>query len=397
MFDDGQCMVRFLPIVVVSLSVLGPSGCDQTRTFVGAVACQGLARPATSNSREEWSFRGLDPRVRPRLRPGSYASATRGSRFIGPEDLGSHRYWLDGEEGNGIMYTCAGGHIDIAHVRKAADWTGYLAAATLGRLHDGRTSFQLRLSEPSRYTVELTYPPDWDSLSPAQKERVAREVSRQLGQFLAYTGLTWHEILTWFGFRPEAYKSEFPSAFSWEDSYSNLLGACLAGEALQDQERAFNDAMTVALRNRLESLGVQPATVARQTSEAVRGDWYSKRWLFTVINKRNFDIGLDDGQVTPCLLQDVSVCEDAQAQPLTVPTLDGLAQYGFSATVTIEPRVWEQGKIFRVLHGNAKPTARTLDPRVHFAPLIEQMKQDSQADLTHQASRQGGATLKPRS
>ncbi len=38
---------------------------------------------------------------------------------------------LDGAEGNGILYTCHAGHIDIAHARKAADWTGFLAAVTL--------------------------------------------------------------------------------------------------------------------------------------------------------------------------------------------------------------------------------------------------------------------------
>ena len=386
MLDDGRSMVRVLPMTLVLLSVLGLSGCHETRTFVGAIACQGLARPAASNSPGRWSFRGLDARVRPRLRPGSYASATHGIHFVGPDDLGMHRYWLNGEETNGILYTCAAGHIDLAHVRKAADWTGYLAAVTLDRLHGGQTTLQFRLPEPSWYTVELTYPRNWDWLSPAEQERVAREVSRQLGQYLAYTGLTWHEILTWFGFRPEAYKSEFQSAFSWEDSYSNLLGTCLAGEALQDQERTFSEAITVSLRNHLESLGAQPAVVARQASETVRGDWYSKRWFFTVINKRNFDIGQDDGRVTPSVPQSISVCDGAEARPLPAPTLDGLAQYGFSAAVTIEPRVWEQGRIFKALYGNAKPTARKLDPRVHFTPLIEYMKQDSSAIATRQAN-----------
>jgi hypothetical protein len=145
-------------------------------------------------------------------------------RFIGPDDLGPHCYWLDGTEDNGILYTCRAGHIDIAHVRKAADWTGFLAALTLECLQEGRTAFQFKLREPSRYFVELTYPQGWDALPADEKERVAREVSRQLGQYLAYTAMTWHEILTWFGFKPKGYRSEFPSAFSWEDNYSNLLG-----------------------------------------------------------------------------------------------------------------------------------------------------------------------------
>jgi len=369
-------MMRVWLIVVLALSVLGVNGCQQAGTLAGAVVCQGLVRPAESSPPQGWGFRGLDARVPPRIRPGSYASATYGVHFIGPADLGSHRYWLDGPESNGILYACRGGHIDLAHVRKAADWTGYLAAVTLECLHRGHTTFQFRLREPSRYFVELTYPNDWSSLPDGDKERIARDVSRQLGQYLAYTAVTWHEMLTWFGFRPKGYKSEFQSAFSWEDNYSNLLGTCIAAEALQDQEHAFSDAVTLALRRRLESLGAQPAAVAREASEAVRGDWYSKWWLFTVIRRRDFDIGLDDGCVTPCLVYSLPACEGAQACPLPVPTLDGLAQYGFSARVQIEPRVWEENKILKALYAAHRPVTKRLDPAIDFTALIEYMKQD---------------------
>ena len=357
--------------------VLGVSGCQRATLLVGAVMCQGLGRPVESSSAAGWTFRGLDASVPPRIRPGSYASATQGVHFVGPDNLGPHSYWLDAAEKNGIVYTCGGGHIDLAHVRKAADWTGFLAAVTLEHLHRGQTAFQFKQWEPSHYFVELTYPQDWDSLPAAEKERVARDVSRQLGQHLAYTAMTWHEMLTWFGFRPRACKSEFQSAFSWEDNYSNLLGTCLAAAALQEQDRAFSDAVTLALRRQLESLGAQPAAVARRAAEMVRGDWYSKSWFFTVIDKRDFDIGLDDGQVTPCLVPSVPPCQGAQPRRLAIPTLDGLTQYGFSATVTIEPRVWEANKIFKALYGDRRPTTRRLDPRIHFAPLINHMKQDT--------------------
>ncbi len=356
------------------LLVLGMSGCRSTSTFVGAVACQGLSRPAKSGSPEQWAFRGLDVRVPPRIRPGSYPTADHAVGFIGPEDLGPHRYWLDAAEGNGILYTCHAGHIDIAHVRKAADWTGFLAALTFEHLRRHQTTFVCKSREPSRYFVELTYPRDWDSRSVAEKERVARDVSRQLGQYLAYTAMTWHEMLTWFDFRPKGYESDRQSAFSWEDSYSNLLGTCVGAAALQDQDHTFSDAVTQVLREHLESLGPQPAAVSRQASEAVRGDWYSARWFSPVIRKRNFDIGLDDGQVTPCLLPSVSACADAEACSLTAPTLDGLARYGFSVAVKIEPRVWEQDKIFKALYGNRKPATKTLDPSIHFALLIDHMK-----------------------
>jgi len=365
--------------------------------LVGAVVCQGLGAFVESSPAQEWTFRGLDSRIPPRIRPGTYASATYGVRFADTDSLGAHQYRLNSQENNGIVYTCAGGHIDIAHVRKAADWTGFLAAVTLEHLHKGQAAFRFKLWEPSLYFVDLTYPQGWGSLPTGERERVARDVSRQLGQYLAYTAMTWHEMLTWFGFRPKGYKSEFPSAFSWEDSYSNLLGTCLAAEALQDPDREFSDAVTVALRQHLESLGAQPAVVARQAAEMVRGDWYSKRWLFTAIGKRNLDIGSDDGQVTPSLVPSLSGCEGAQPRPLAVPTLEGLAKYGFSATVTIKPRVWEESKILSALYGSSRPTTTRVNPSIHFALLIHYMKQDmpnrhcfddASADPTSCATRQ---------
>lgn len=55
---------------------------------------------------------------------------------------------------------------------------------------------------------------------------------------------------------------------------------------------------------------------------------------------------------------------------------DDPLMHGFSATVAIEPRVWEENKIFKALYGYIRPAARKMDPSVHFAPLIRRMKQD---------------------
>jgi hypothetical protein len=112
---------------------------------------------------------------------------------------------------------------------------------------------------------------------------------------------------------------------------------------------------------------------------------------------RNFDIGLDDGQVTPCLLPCVSACEGAEACPRPVPTLDGLSRSGFSATVLIEPRVWEANKIFTALYGEYRPAARRLDPTTHFAPLIHHIRQVASSrhyrDADHAGFAVGAADL----
>ena len=62
----------------------------------------------------------------PKIRVGCYPTATPGMRFIGLTGLGPHGYGHQPDEGNGIVYTCRAGHIDITHVRACADWTKYI-------------------------------------------------------------------------------------------------------------------------------------------------------------------------------------------------------------------------------------------------------------------------------
>jgi hypothetical protein len=67
---------------------------------------------------------------------------------------------------------------------------------------------------------------------------MARDVAIELGQYLAFLGGTWHEIVTWFGHNNSGLISEFPSAFSWEDTFLNLLGTHVASVALRDDGHA---------------------------------------------------------------------------------------------------------------------------------------------------------------
>ena len=232
---------------------------------------------------------GSGTKRRPRARVGRYASTTVGTIFTDPEDLGSHGYSNAQLERTGIVYTCKGGHVDIAHVRKAADWTAFLAAKTLEQLKKNETEFSFKFKEPSRYFVQLTYPEFWQDMPEAERDRTARDVAIRLGQYFAYTGATWHEILTWFGYRSIGLYPEFPSAFSWEDSFSDLLGTHISAEALRDTEHEYDEAVTLALNHRLEELDVQSKFKAIRASEKVRGVWFSGDFLFLVDMKgRNF-------------------------------------------------------------------------------------------------------------
>jgi len=312
----------------------------------------------------------------PRVRFGSYPSSNIGTFFQGP-NLGSHGYCLRLSEKDGIAYTCRGGHIDVIHVRIAADWTAYLAATAYQHLMNRETSFSCKLAvDRSRSFVTLTYPENWDCLSKDRQAAIAYEVALAMGPYLTFMMTTWHEMITWYGFKCIGPLPEFPSAFSWEDSYSNLLGTIIAVHALQDSEHKYNDAVKIAIDREMQKLGIQPARVAKQASESVRGKWFTGRILFLVnMKKRNFDIGLENGCVTPTLVPDLSACPDAEPMPYPVPKLDVLSQYGFSVKLEIEPHEWERGKILRVVYGNG-PQKRII-PEQHFPIIMDAIRREA--------------------
>jgi hypothetical protein len=319
-----------------------------------------------------------DAKVRPKGRIACYASATLRTNFIDPDNLGPHGYRFNWSEKNGIVYTCRAGHIDIAHVRKNIDWTAHLAAKTLEKLRNDETEFSFKLREPSLYFVQLAYPENWKDLSQADRENIAYDVSIRLGQYFAYTATTWHEILTWYGYKAIGFYPEFPSAFSWEDTFSNLLGIRIGAMALRDAEHGFDEAVTLILDQELEKLGAQPRLTAIRAAQKVRGLWFSTALLFCVdIMGRNFDIGLDDGSITAWIVPSVSGCEAAEAQTYPVPNLDFLSKYGFSMKLEIEPREWEKGKILKAAYPDRKKRKKRIEPIVHFATIMDHIKAEA--------------------
>jgi len=315
----------------------------------------------------------------PRIRLSCYASSTIGTTYTDPNHLGLHGYKSRGSEKGGIVYTCKAGHIDIPHVRKAADWTAYFAEKTLQHLRKGKNEFTFKLYEPSIYFVRVTYPQNWERLPDAEKEQIMREISVRLAQYFAYIGCTWHEILTWFGYRPVLFYPEFPSAFSWEDTFSNLLGTHIAGMALRDAKREYDEAMTVAIYRELQKLGVQPRHTAIQAAEEVRGKWFSGGFLFLVNMKgRNFDIGVDDGFVTPWLVPSLAECRGAQAESYPVPNLYFLADYGFSLKLEIEPRELERGKVLKIIYPDSVRRGNRIEPAIHFAAIMDYIRRDAE-------------------
>jgi hypothetical protein len=284
----------------------------------------------------------------PRARLGSYATSTPGTNFLGPDNLGEHNYENALSEGNGIVYTCRGGHIDIAHLRINADYTRYLYHLTCEKLWDDRTHFTFKLNvEPSVYTVTLKYPPRWYLVTLKEKQKLIPQVALELSQYLTFTMSTWHEILTFYGYKCMAVLPEEPSAFSWEDIYSNLVGIRLGAKALQYSEDTYNQAMTKLLQEELVNLKIQSRDTAWYAAEKMRNKWFEGTVLIKMV-QRNMDIGLDDGFVTPVLVPDI--CQGEKPVSYPVPKLDMFNRLGFSMILEVRPAEFEKNSILKIIY-----------------------------------------------
>lgn len=229
------------------------------------------------------------------------------------------------------------------------------------------------MREASLYHAYIEYPPSWRDLPSEDRDALAREVAIELAQYLAYTGSTWHEILTWFGYKGAGIWPEYQSAFSWEDNYSNVLGCRIGAAALRDTDRDFERAVTGLLDAELQALGVQSKRTARQASESVRNWWFTGSLWSCRIIKRHLDIGLDDGIVTPWLIPDLAQCDGAAPQEYPAPTLSAVEQRGFAVRFEIEPKEWERKKILRIIQGDHERTGR-IEPARHFGAVIEHIR-----------------------
>lgn len=370
-------MVLRCPVaVLLFLLLFGTTGCQEALTWVGANVYQAETKAPETKTGAELIREGLD--ASPRIRVGYLPTPTLGTVFRSREQLGQHGYRPNLSEKNGLVYTCKAGPIDMGHARKAADWTVFLAAKVYREIMNGRQDeFSYRLYEPSRYFIRIDYPENWQDMPQEQRQRIAYEVSVGVGRYVAFVGVTWHEIVTWFGFKSKGFEPEHPSAFTWEETFSNLFGTHVAMCALEDDQYTFNEAMTLAFDAELSKLDAQPAYVSRRASESVRGHWFTGDYFYLTMKKRNLDLGLDDGYVTPTLIPGVSECEGAEPQPFPVPNLDFLSDYGFEVKFEIEPNIWEGDSILDVAYSGGGHRTDRIEPVIHLAPIMDFIRQDA--------------------
>jgi hypothetical protein len=275
-------------------------------------------------------------------------------------DLGTHQYdhgtlslqpaggeRLIANEGSGVLYTCRGGFIDVAHVRDNADRTLYLAAQ-IGRLAANGGTIPLVAEGAERRVV----------VRPLDVHLVhaygLREVVTRLAEWLSFEASIWHEIATWYSWSSTPF-SERPSAFSPEDLYSNLMGVNIAGEAIRRREShtelEYNRAITGLLKDAMVKLGALPKDATRRAFQYVDGIWWDSTKRVPdnqLVRHRDFDSGpmvypwkLPDAQPSAAVnagRQEYGQWCQGDWDALGLSTPDGIDDVPFAQMATLEMR-----------------------------------------------------------
>ncbi len=260
-------------------AALGDFGHDEVgiaAADVPVVPLPGALRPCCAFGKELRVKLGGVPV--PRFRIGNITERAR----LGPHRFNNGAISVDSKdrrgalihEANGIVFTCRGGFVDIAHVRDKADLTLHLASQVARRFETGMEEKLLPQGAELRVIV--------DPLSPELVlEHGRRELAIGLGQWLAYQEGIWHEIATWYGYASLAAWPEKISAFSPEDLYSNALGIRIAGEVVREDaaqgEVNYNENMDIWIDRALERLGARDTETGRLAMRAVDGRWWDSQ------------------------------------------------------------------------------------------------------------------------
>lgn len=315
----------------------------------------------------------------PKTAIGSLPTPTLGNIFSGPNDIGIHNYSSNYGEGNGIIYTCSAGHIDLAHVRSTADWTRYAYNLIQTELLRSSETIPFKTSvDPSIFHIKIKYPNDWQTISNKNRKRVIHLVAIKIAKYVIFNAANWHEIITWYGYSKVRFFSEYPSSFSWEDSFSNMMGIYLAEKVLEESQKNYNSNMTRAIKTEMESFKMLSRVKAISITSSLKGYWYNG-WVPGLVKMkvRNFDVGSSDGYINPIRINNIPECPKSAHSGYMIPTLDETNQYGFLFQMEIEPKEFVAKKIMKVINKENVLKNFKIKPEIDFPILLDDMKKEA--------------------
>lgn len=279
------------------------------------------------------------------------------ANIIAVEDIGKHEYdngffTVQAEKGrslidenNALLYTCRGGFIDVAHIRDNADLTLFLAMR-IARNLPGGTKIELPGQGTERRVVVKQIPES------VLKYYGRVYTSTAMAQYLAYYLSVWHEVVTWYDWQSVKGFSEKLSAFSPEDSYSNVLGILLGSGVIRNQGAQtrddYNRSLDAWIPAALRRLGVVTQTESRAAMKAVDGLWWTSQKEIpdpTLVTRRNMELKMP---VAPWIVTDVvpankpgldplvhKMCVD-QPEPLDLTVTERLGNVKFADILDLE-------------------------------------------------------------
>ncbi len=279
------------------------------------------------------------------------------------DDLGQHSYLESKkEEDRGLVYTCRGGFIDIAHLRTGSDYTAFYVSKIKEAIKNGSKEMALKAQGPSSIIAKLPH------LNLNEDEII------ETAQYMAHNILTWHEFTTWYGWSALKIKNaEKMSGFSYEDIYSHLIGIEAAGRALKNKKLSYDQAMTVELDKMLNQENGELERVSRKLTKkitkSVKGEFYKRRSIFTYFLYKQTNIGKKSDTLSPLLVTNDSVsgCQSTQERKAHF-----FGENKGLVSIEIKPKIKQSKKILK----DAGSTDGKIVIERDYETLIEAVERD---------------------
>jgi hypothetical protein len=261
----------------------------------------------------------------------------------------------------GILYTKRAGFIDLAHVFNTAVLENDATSSIETELSQRHRVIQLLEFDDSRVTLTM----EGATLDSPQDVQSA---ARAAGACVIYDLMTWHEIITWFGYKSTYVWSEKPSAFTYEDTVSNLVGVdvfeAIPGDATQQK-------LATSLRGVLDHLGLVDRQAASRAVRSVKGTWW-KPMLYT---RRMLEIGQNGAAIRPWLVPGTR--DDLHDERGPVAFIDPCSKMPGSYSLRIVPSYWTIHRIRR----SAPATPRVIDTARDFDTLVDVIRREVKSQL----------------
>jgi hypothetical protein len=236
-------------------------------------------------------------------------------QFADPADLGNHSYHQKEKDSMGLVYTCGGGFVDIAHLRDNADWTAHILYHLPKWLGSGKT---IDARNEGGFRSRRVYFPKMD----AQKiSQLSKEDLASIAVAMSFGFATLHEIVTGFdiavSFPVTMVLYERASSFSVEDQYSNLLGGHLGASAAQ-ASGPYEEELTKNLNRALKKLVPFTKEETKSIHAGLHNLWWNKDLLGRnrMVVMRNYGFS---GDIYPDSVPGVDQCKGKELQPVSVP------------------------------------------------------------------------------